>query len=310
MEDYWLPRREGSRGTEISTLPGGENLGEMADVEYFKEKLFQSLNVPVGRLKSDSGFNLGRASEISRDEVKFGKFIYRLRNRFSQLFDVLLSTQLMLKGVIAKEDWQKIRQQIFYSYLKDTYFSELKNLEIIRERLAVADGCLNYVGKYFSHEYVRRNILMQTDEEMKQNDEQMKLEKNDPRYQAIEAMAGGGMMGMPGGMSGMGAGGPGMGAGGGMDGMDANGMPMGGDMGAQDPNQAGGQQGMPPQDQQQGMSPQDQQQQMPPEQQQQQMPPEQQQQQMPPEEDEDEPIDPDDLPTERVTRNVERLFRR
>ena len=196
MEDYWMPRREGGRGTEVTTLQGGENLGEMADVEYFKEKLYQALNVPVGRLKSDSGFNVGRAAEITRDEVKFGKFVYRLRSRFTQLFDTLLSTQLMLKGVIAKEDWLAIRQKIHYDFLKDTYFSEMKNLEILRERAGAVDTFLNYVGKYVSHEWVRRTLLQQTDEEMKQLDAQMRKEKSDPRYQAIEAMTGGMMPGM------------------------------------------------------------------------------------------------------------------
>ena len=268
MEDYWLPRREGNRGTQIETLPGGENLGEMADVEYFKEKLYQALNVPVGRLKQDSGFNLGRASEITRDEVKFGKFVYRLRNRFRQLFDQLLSTQLMLKGIIAKEDWQVIRQRIFYSYLKDTYFSEMKNLEVLRERLSVADSCLNYVGKYFSHEWVRRNILMQADTEIEQLDMQMEREKDDPRYQAIEAMTGMGAMGNPG------------------MGMDPTMGGMGGPLDGQQPEEG---------DEEQN-------------------PNTTQQKQPQVDDDEDDeqqqPIDPDDLPTERITHNVEKLWRR
>jgi hypothetical protein len=302
MEDYWLPRREGGRGTEITTLPGGENLGEMADVEYFKEKLYQSLNVPVGRLKSDSGFNIGRSAEISRDEVKFGKFVYRVRNRFTQLFDDLLSTQLMLKGVITKEDWAMIRQKIFYSFLKDTYFSEMKNLEVIQNRMAVAGECIQFVGKYFSHEWMRRIILQQTDEEFKSMDAQMLKEKNDPRYQAIEAMTGM-MPGMPGGMGDPSMGGQDPNAMGG-DPNDPNAM-MGG-MGGPGGAQGGPGGGMPGQDEEEGEEDQ-----------------EQQQQQQPPaepepgaagvaddEEDENAHVDVDDLPTERVTRNVEALWRR
>lgn len=303
MEDYWLPRREGGRGTEITTLPGGENLGEMADVEYFKEKLYQSLNVPVGRLKSDSGFNLGRTAEISRDEVKFGKFIYRIRNRFTQLFDDLLSTQLMLKGIITKEDWSTIRTKVFYSFLKDTYFSEMKNLEIIQNRMAVAEQCIQFVGKYFSHEYLRRGILMQTDEEFKQLDAQMMKEKNDPRYQAIEAMTTGMMPGMGGGMDPSMGGDPSM-----MAGQDPNamgGMPpgMGGGTGG-DGMGPGGSSGMPGQDQEdddeEGDDNEGSTDQTPP------------QSASASEDDEDEsaPLDPDDLPTERVTRNIEQLFRR
>ena len=226
MEDYWMPRREGGKGTEVTTLPGGENLGEMADVEYFKEKLYQSLNVPVSRLQSQATMSFGDGATITREEVKFGKFIYRLRNRFTQLFDVLLSTQLMLKGVIAKEDWMTIRQKIHYDFLKDTYYSEMKNQEVLRGRAGMVDTFLNYVGKYVSHEWVRRNLLKQTDEEMKELDTQMRKEKSDPRYQAIEAMTGmgmGGGMGMDGGMGG------GMGGGGelppGQEGEMGGGMP-------------------------------------------------------------------------------------
>jgi Bacteriophage T4-like portal protein (Gp20) len=219
MEDYWMPRREGGRGTEVTTLPGGENLGEMADVEYFKEKLYQSLNVPVSRLQSQSTMSFGDGASITREEVKFGKFVYRLRTRFTQLLDVLLSTQLMLKGVIAKEDWLAIRQKVHYSFLKDTYFSELKNQEILRGRAGMVDAFLNYVGKYVSHEWVRRELLQQTDEEMEQLDAQMRTEKSDPRYQAIEAMTGGGMM------PGMGMGDPGMDGGG--DGSEMQALPPG-----------------------------------------------------------------------------------
>lgn len=167
MEDYWLPRREGGRGTEIQTLPGGQNLGEMEDVRYFQEKLYASLNVPISRLKSDNPLGgLGRAAEISRDELKFSKFIFRLRNRFTQLFDTILKTQLMLKGVISRDDWKLIRQSIFYDFLKNTYFSELKDLEIWKERVNVLRDSEDYVGKYYSKEFVRRKLLRQNDEDI------------------------------------------------------------------------------------------------------------------------------------------------
>ena len=303
MEDYWLPRREGGRGTEISTLPGGENLGEMADIEYFKEKLYQALNVPVSRLKSESTMSFGEGAAITREEVKFGKFIYRIRNRFTELFDVLLSTQLMLKGIIAKEDWRLIRQKVFYSFLKDTYYSELKNLEVIQMRVGAVDRFVNYAGKLVSWEWVRRNLLQQTDEEMKQQDAQMLKEKSDPRYQQLEAMTGGGMM--PGAMGG-GMGQPGMDQGMGQQpGMEQPGMNMDQNIGAEGMMGGGGQQG---QDQGGGEEEDDDEQQAPPQAQAATAGagPEDEEE---PEEDE-EPLDPDDLPTERVTKNVESLWRR
>jgi len=298
MEDYWLPRREGGRGTEITTLPGGENLGEMADVEYFKEKLFQSLNVPVSRLQSQATMSFGEGSSITREEWKFGKFIYRLRNRFKQLFEVLLSTQLMLKGIIAKEDWQVIRQNLHYDYLKDTYYSEMKNLEIMRERLGACDAALNYVGKYFPHDHIRRFILQQTDQDIEKFDAQMKKEKSDPRYQAIEAMTGGGMgMGMGMGMD------PSMGGDPSMMGGDPNDPnAMGGDPNdPNDPNAMDDQGGYG--DEQGGEEPQQ------PQQQPQPRPPQQASQHD--DDDDDSPLlDPDSLPTERITQNVEKLWRR
>jgi hypothetical protein len=238
MEDYWMPRREGGKGTEVTTLPGGENLGEMADVEYFKEKLYQSLNVPVSRLQSQSTMSFGDGASITREEVKFGKFIFRLRLRFTQLFDVILSTQLMLKGIIAKEDWLAIRQKIHYDFLKDTYYSEMKNQEILRGRAGMVDAYLNYAGKLVSWEWIRRECLRQTDQDIHQLDEQMRKEKSDPRYQQLEALTGGGMPGMGGGMDG--------GMGGGMDG----GMPPGQE--GQGPEagapQEGGEEQPPPQE--------------------------------------------------------------
>jgi hypothetical protein len=172
LEDYWLPRREGGKGTEITTLPGGQNLGEIDDVVYFRKKLYESLNVPVSRMESDSQFNIGRSSEITRDELKFAKFISRLRNRFGELFTILLERQLLLKGVITKEEWKEIKGNIYYDWLEDNHFAEMKNAEIMSSRLSLLNDIDQHVGKYFSTEWVRKNILMQTDEEIKEIDEQ------------------------------------------------------------------------------------------------------------------------------------------
>tara|TARA_B110000858_G_scaffold167512_1_gene195499 strand:- start:3019 stop:4650 length:1632 start_codon:yes stop_codon:yes gene_type:complete len=182
LEDFWLPRREGGRGTEITTLPGGQNLGEIEDVEYFQSLLYKSLNVPVTRLQSESTFSLGRATEISRDEVKFSKFIIRLRNKFSELFNKLLEQQLILKGICTPEDWKEWRHLIHYDFAIDNYFHELKTMEIMRDRIALLRDMEESIGTYYSHEYTRRNILLQTEEELKIIDEQIKAEKNDPRY--------------------------------------------------------------------------------------------------------------------------------
>jgi hypothetical protein len=173
LEDFWLPRREGAKGTEVSTLSGGQNLGEISDVEYFQKKLYQSLNVPMSRLDSDNGFNMGRAAEITRDELKFTKFVQRLRKRFTQVFNDVLKTQLVLKGIITIEDWAKIKEHIQYTFLKDGYFAELKNAEMLRERLSLAQEVGPYVGKYYSVEYVRKNILQQTDEDILEIDRQI-----------------------------------------------------------------------------------------------------------------------------------------
>jgi len=176
LEDFWLPRREGAKGTEVSTLSGGQNLGEISDVEYFQKKLYQSLNVPMSRLDSDNGFNMGRAAEITRDELKFTKFVQRLRKRFTQVFNDVLKTQLVLKGIITIEDWAKIKEHIQYTFLKDGYFAELKNAEILRERLSLAQEVSPYVGKYYSVEYVRKHILQQTDEDIIEIDGQIASE--------------------------------------------------------------------------------------------------------------------------------------
>ena len=176
LEDFWLPRREGGRGTEISTFPGGQNLGEITDIEYFKKKLYRSLNVPPSRMDGEGGFNLGRSSEILRDELKFTKFVGRLRHRFSRMFDDMLRTQLILKNIITPEDWEIMSEHIQYDFLYDNHFSELKETELFNERITVAAAAEPYVGRYYSQDYVRRRILRQTDMEILEQDELMKKE--------------------------------------------------------------------------------------------------------------------------------------
>ena len=166
LEDYWLPRREGGRGTEITTLPPGQNLGEMDDVLYFQKKLYRSLNVPVSRLEPETGMTLGRASEISRDEIKFQKFVSRLRLRFSNLFDQVLEKQLVLRGVISPDEWRDIQSHIQYDYIVDNHFSELKDMEIWTERVRVAQDVDQFLGKYFSQSWVKKNIFKQTEEDI------------------------------------------------------------------------------------------------------------------------------------------------
>ena len=179
LEDFWLPRREGGRGTEITTLPGGQNLGELKDVEYFKKKLYNSLNLPPSRLTDDNkGFNLGKTTEVLRDELKFAKFIGRLRKRFSFLFQDILKTQLILKGVIAPEDWEDMQEHIQYDYIHDNHFNELKELEMETQRVALLTQMDPFVGKYYSVDYVRRHILNHTDTEIKEQDKLMKKEIN------------------------------------------------------------------------------------------------------------------------------------
>lgn len=170
MEDFWLPRREGGRGTEITTLPGGQNLGEITDIKYFQEKLYRSLNVPPTRIGGEGGFNLGRSSEILRDELKFTKFVGRLRKRFSNMFSDMLKTQLILKNIITPDDWKIMREHIQYDFLYDNHFSELKDAELMTERLNMAATAEPYIGKYYSQDYVRRKILRQTDEEIVEQD--------------------------------------------------------------------------------------------------------------------------------------------
>jgi hypothetical protein len=174
LEDFWLPRREGGRGTEISTLPGGQNLGELKDVEYFKKKLYNSLNLPPSRLTDDNkGFNLGKTTEVLRDELKFAKFVGRLRKRFSELFHDLLKTQLILKGVIAPEDWDEMEEHIQYDFLFDNHFNELKEQEMMLQRMNLVTQMDPFLGKYFSVDYIRRQVLQQTEKEMKEMDKQI-----------------------------------------------------------------------------------------------------------------------------------------
>ena len=179
MEDFWLPRREGGRGTEITTLPGGQNLGEITDIEYFKKKLYKALNVPISRIEGDGGFNLGRSSEILRDELKFSKFVGRLRKRFSAMFLDMLKTQLLLKNVVTVEDWEKMSEHIQFDFLYDNHFSELKDAELMENRINLATLAEPYIGKYYSQDYVRRKIIRQTDADILEEDAKIDQEIKD-----------------------------------------------------------------------------------------------------------------------------------
>ena len=176
LEDFWLPRREGGRGTEITTLPGGQNLADIDDIEYFKKKLYQSLNVPATRLEADNGFNMGRASEISRDELKFNKFTNRLQKKFARVFTDILRTHLVLKEVVTGEEFDKVKDFIQYEFATDNHFTELKEAEILRERLDTLGGIADYIGKYYSNEYVRKYVLRQSEEDIKIIDQQIQDE--------------------------------------------------------------------------------------------------------------------------------------
>jgi len=182
LEDYFLPRKEGGRGTEVDTLPGGENLGQIDDIVYFQKKLYKSLNVPVNRLEQEAQFTLGRSTEISRDEVKFKKFIDRLRKRFSDLFLQLLKTQLILKGIITKEDWKEWKENIVFDFIEDNHFSELKEAEIMRERFEMLATLEEYVGKYISNEWVMKNVLQQSDDDIKEMQKQIEAEKKSGEF--------------------------------------------------------------------------------------------------------------------------------
>ncbi len=201
LEDFWLPRREGGRGTEITTLPGGQNLGELNDIEYFQTKLYKSLNVPSSRLDSSGGFNLGRSSEILRDELKFTKFVGRLRKRFSGVFIDMLKTQLILKNIVTPEDWDSLEDHIQFDFLYDNHFSDLKENELLNEQLGILAAIEPYMGRYFSSQHVRTKILKQTETEIKEIDAQIDKEIDegilpDPAA-AIDPMTG---MPMAGGM--------------------------------------------------------------------------------------------------------------
>ena len=202
LEDFWLPRREGGRGTEITTLPGGQNLGELEDVKYFQKKLYRSLNVPESRLENENTFNIGRSAEISRDELKFQKFITRLRKKFSDLFLDLLKTQCVLKGICSLDDWEQMKQHIQFNYVADNHFSELKENEMLNDRLALVNQMDIYVGKYFSLDYIRRQILKQTEVEIAEIDKQIDEEVAeglipDPAMMNDPNMMMGGMPGQP-----------------------------------------------------------------------------------------------------------------
>jgi hypothetical protein len=189
LEDYWLPRREGGRGTEISTLPGGQNLGEMADVMYFQKKLLKALNIPESRIEANTGFNMGRASEISRDELKFAKFINRLRMKFSELFLNFLRVQLLSRQVMSDEDWKEIYQNIQFKYATDSYFAESKQAEILRDRIAILRDAADYSGKFYSDRWLRKNLLRQTDIEIQQIDNEILEEKQIELQKQQEAAA-------------------------------------------------------------------------------------------------------------------------
>lgn len=180
LEDFWLPRREGGRGTEITTLPGGENLGQIDDIVYFQKRMYRSLNVPINRLEQEAQFSLGRSTEINRDEVKFQKFIDRLRKRFSMLFTGILKKQLILKGVITEQDWEDWRNDIQIDFQRDNHFTELKNSEIMRERLTTLDQVSNYVGEYFSREWVMKNVMMFSDDDIEEMKKQVEAENDVP----------------------------------------------------------------------------------------------------------------------------------
>ena len=192
LEDFWLPRREGGRGTEIDTLSGGANLGEIEDIEYFRQKLYRSLNVPISRLEAENNFSLGRTTEITRDELKFTKFIQKIRKKFTVLFSDILKTQLILKGVISLEDWDSMKEHIQYDFLKDGHFSELKDAELLRDRIDALDSIQSYIGTFFSKEYVLKNVLRMNDSEIDDMRDQIARElETDPMDGGISIPQGG-----------------------------------------------------------------------------------------------------------------------
>ena len=192
LEDFWLPRREGGRGTEITTLPGGSNLGEIDDIVYFQKKLYKSLNVPISRMDSESGFSLGRSTEITRDELKFTKFVQRIRKKFTPLFTDILKTQLLLKGIIAPDDWPMMQEHIQYDFLQDGHFSELKDAELLENRIQSLESVQSYVGTFFSKEYVLKKVLRMNDAEIDEMRKQIQRETEiDPMDGGIDIPDGG-----------------------------------------------------------------------------------------------------------------------
>lgn len=189
LEDYWLPRREGGRGTEVTTLPAGQNLGEMDDVNYFKEKLYSSLNIPLNRIDKNNMFSMGNASEITREELRFGKFIFRLRTRFTHLFLKTLEKQVVLKGIMTIEDWEQIRSNVKFDFARDNYFTELKDTEILSQRINAAQAIDPFVGRYYSAEWVRKNVLKQSDDDIIVMDEQMASEGEQMMQQTQNQLA-------------------------------------------------------------------------------------------------------------------------
>ena len=179
MEDFWLPRREGGKGTEITTLPGGQNLGELEDVKYFQKKLYGALNVPISRLEPNQGFSLGRVSEITRDELKFSKFVDRIRNKFAEVFDQALRVQCVLKGICTAEEWDSFKENIYYDYIKDNNFTELKEAELMRERLSLLAEIDPYTGRYFSQNWIQKNVLRLTDDQIEEMQSEIDAEKEE-----------------------------------------------------------------------------------------------------------------------------------
>ncbi len=197
LEDYWLPRREGGRGTEISTLPGGQNLGDIEDILYFQKKLYKSLSVPISRLESEANYTIGRATEISRDEVKFTRFVNKLQTQFSNLFNDCLERQLTLKGILSREDWNKIKTNVYYDYENDSHFAEVKNAELMQDRMNLLRDLSDYAGKYYSHDFIRKHILRQTDDQIREIDDAISSELDDPRYNRDDQAGAGGGGGAP-----------------------------------------------------------------------------------------------------------------
>jgi hypothetical protein len=179
MEDFWLPRREGGKGTEITTLPGGQNLGELEDVKYFQKKLYGSLSVPISRLEPNQGFSMGRAAEVTRDELKFSKFVERMRNKFADIFNQTLRVQCVLKGICTAEEWEEFRQQIYYNFIKDNNFSELKEAELMTNRLQLLSSVDPYTGRYFSQKWIQQNVLRLSDDDIEQMQKEIDKEKEE-----------------------------------------------------------------------------------------------------------------------------------